>query len=79
MVKEKKYSNLFWFHRPSRKVAIIFTVVFLVSAFLNLAAASDLFTQNPFQRRYLPILILQAAATLAVIKLWMNYFQNSSS
>jgi hypothetical protein len=63
--------------KPTKKTVIVFCTVYFIGTFLTLMAASDLFTENPFQRRYLPVLIMTAAATIVTVNLVLRYFKSS--
>ncbi|MGB3591520.1 MAG: hypothetical protein WBA16_07525 [Nonlabens sp.] len=59
--------------RIRRRLVVFATAVWIIGLLLCLAAASDLFTVNPFQKRYLMVGILNLMAILMIINLHIAY------
>lgn len=64
---------------PSKKIVIRFTIAWFIGFVLQLLAATDLFTENPFKAKYFITNSMLLGSTLLVIKLHINYRKNQSS
>lgn len=68
-----------FFKKPSFKHVIIFTSVWLISLVLLVMASTDLFTESPFQNKYLMTHFIVVYSTVMIVKLNLNYRKNKAA
>ena len=62
-----------FYHQPERKHLIIFSLLWVVGNGLLLLAATDFFTESPFNPDYSLLSFPFVGSTIAVIQLYRNY------
>ncbi len=61
------------FYSPSRKILLLFNLIWFIGTVLLVAVMTDLFTESPFQGQYLMLHFLVIASTVMVGRLNYNY------
>jgi hypothetical protein len=69
----KPKNNLYAY--ATKKRVILLTSLYIFSTVLVMAAASDLFTVNPFQKGFTLLFILVLANTFFMGRLWATYLK----
>ena len=65
-----------WMQHPTKNQMILVVTVQIIGSFLLLLATSNLFTESPFQRNNIVLMLLLIPALIATIKVCKNYFSN---
>jgi len=65
-----------WMQNPSKTVALIFGIGWLISIILLVLATTDLFTESPFKTKNILIFLLILGSTGATFKVIRNYYNN---
>ncbi len=68
-----------WITQPQKKHLAVFTSLYVIGLMLSVMAATNLFTENPFQKNYLIMGILLVLAGYRTAGLWLTYFRNQNS
>jgi len=74
-MKDKKESFL---TTPSKKHLIIFGLLWFISIALLTLSITDLFTESFFQKNYTMMYFLMIGSTVAIGKLYFNYWKNKT-
>ena len=77
MKQNRKFNDGLKLIATKKRVAIM-TVLWLVGIVLLLIAATDLFTQSPLQRHYLPMYLLMLGSTVMTARLWWLYLKKEA-
>jgi uncharacterized membrane protein YjjP (DUF1212 family) len=67
-----------FYHNPTLKTIIIFSILWIISNTLLILSMTDLFTESLFQKKYLMIYFLMIGSTIATGKLFFNYWKNNN-
>ncbi|AGC77223.1 hypothetical protein LX97_01531 [Nonlabens dokdonensis] len=73
---ETKSFSLFG-RKITKKYLWIITTVWLIGISLTVLAATDLFNQTMFQRKFVPVVLLSILSTVVVIYAHISYNSNS--
>lgn len=65
-----------FYHNPSLKTLVIFSILWMVSNTLLVLSITDLFTESIFQKKYLIIYFLMIGSTIATGKLYLTRFMH---
>jgi hypothetical protein len=68
-----------WISKPTKRHILLVSLLWFSGILLSILAMTDLFNENPLQRKNTLMLILQIGATLTYIKILRNYFQQSDN
>lgn len=77
MDKIKWHTNNSWFTHPSKKILIVFIILWFIGFSCSILAATDAFEEKLFQPKNTMVLWLLLCSTLTTLKLVINYFKNS--
>jgi len=74
-----KKGNSTWMKNPSRTQLTLFTLLSIFGIGLLVLVVTDLFTENPFKRKYLMLYFLAIGSAIATTKLHLNYWKNNKA
>jgi len=64
--------------KPSKKILILFTSLWIVGITLLILSMTDLFTESFLQKKYIMIYFLMIGSTITIGKLYFNYWENKN-
>lgn len=71
--ENNRFSKKALAHLVTGKRVLWFTLAWFIGVGLLTIAITDLFTESIFQKQYLPLLILMAANTIIILRMWQVY------
>ena len=65
-----------WMKNPTKTQLILFTLLSSFGILLLILVVTDLFTENPFRKKYVMLFLLGIGSATATLKLHLNYWKN---
>lgn len=78
MIKFHTPKSANWVLNPTKKQFITAVLVFGIGVVLNVLSLTNLFTESPFQRKNILILILMLLTIILIIRVSRNYISKRS-
>jgi len=66
-----------WINHPSKKQLILLTTIWILGVVLLVISMTNLFKESIFQVKYVLIYFLLIGSTVAIVRLYRNYYKNA--